>query len=202
MGHLEESRSALWLTCAVFFACSTWPGGSIAVNVVPSSMHMHALPASWSGNGQALDCVWLMNVYTGSTELQRETEEKACQPETKLGAIAQTRHTARLHNAKRSRTRHPKPTHGAQDRPKQPQPWAGRDRASESGQRHASRRTRPTDTGTRRPGKGQRVAPRAPGHRLRLFPPVLRPVCGFGVSGSASLCVTKPCCVACLCDCT
>jgi hypothetical protein len=28
--------------------------------------------------------------------LQRETEEKARQPETKLGAIAQTRHAARL----------------------------------------------------------------------------------------------------------
>jgi hypothetical protein len=47
------------------------------------------------------------------TELQRETEEKARQPETKLSAIAQTRHIARLRDAKRSRTRNPKPTHGA-----------------------------------------------------------------------------------------
>jgi hypothetical protein len=31
------------------------------------------------------------------------------------------------------------------------------DRASGSGQRHAPRRTRPTDTGTRCPGKGQRL---------------------------------------------
>jgi hypothetical protein len=46
---------------------------------------------------------------------QRETEEKARQPETKLGAIAQTRHIARLRNAKRSRTKHPKPTHGARN---------------------------------------------------------------------------------------
>jgi hypothetical protein len=57
--------------------------------------------------------------------LQRETEEKTHQPETKLSAIAQTRHIARLRDAKRSRTRNPKPTHGAQDRPKQPQPRAG-----------------------------------------------------------------------------
>jgi hypothetical protein len=83
-------------------------------------------------------------------DLQRETEEKARQPETKLSAIAQTRHTARLRDAKRSRTRNPKPTHGARDRPKQPQPRAGRARASEPGRRHSSRRTRPTDTGTRR----------------------------------------------------
>jgi hypothetical protein len=71
--------------------------------------------------------------------LQRGTEEKARKPETKLGAIAQTRHTARLRNAKRSRTRHPKPTHGARDRPKQPQLRADGDRALESGQRHASK---------------------------------------------------------------
>jgi hypothetical protein len=68
--------------------------------------------------------------------LQRETEEKARQPETKLSATAQTRHTARLRDAKRSRTRNPKPTHGARDRPKQPQPRAGRARASEPGRRH------------------------------------------------------------------
>jgi hypothetical protein len=53
--------------------------------------------------------------------LQRETEEKARQPETKLSANAQTRHIARLRDAKRSRTRNPKPTHGARDRPKQSQ---------------------------------------------------------------------------------
>jgi hypothetical protein len=72
----------------------------------------------------------------------REMEEKEKRK-------AQTRHTARLCNAKRSRTRNPRPTHGARDRPKQPQPGAGRDRASEPGRRHAARRTRPTDTGTR-----------------------------------------------------
>jgi hypothetical protein len=65
--------------------------------------------------------------------LQRETEEKARQPETKLSAIAQTRHIARLRDAKRSRTRNPKPTHGARDRPTQSQPKAKRDRASEPG---------------------------------------------------------------------
>jgi hypothetical protein len=70
-------------------------------------------------------------------DLQRETEEKARQPEIKLGAIAQTHHTAKLCNTERSRTRNPKPTHGARDRPKQPQPRAGRDRASESGWQHA-----------------------------------------------------------------
>jgi hypothetical protein len=52
--------------------------------------------------------------------LQRETGKKARQPETKLSAIAQTRHIARLRDAKRSRTRNPKSTHGARDRPKQP----------------------------------------------------------------------------------
>jgi hypothetical protein len=87
-------------------------------------------------------------------DLHRETDEKARQPEAKVSAIARTRHTARLCNAKRSRTRHPKPTHGARDRPKQSQPRAGQDRASESGQRFALQRTRPTDTGTRCPGKG------------------------------------------------
>jgi hypothetical protein len=86
----------------------------------------------------------------------RETEKKARQPKIKLGAIARTRRTARLRNAKRSRTRNLKPTHRARDRPEQPQPRTGRDRASEPGRRHASRRTRPTDTGTRCPGKGQR----------------------------------------------
>jgi hypothetical protein len=42
-------------------------------------------------------------------------EEKACQPKTKLGAIAHTRHNARLRSAKRSRTKNSKPTHGAQN---------------------------------------------------------------------------------------
>jgi hypothetical protein len=88
--------------------------------------------------------------------IHRETEEKARQPEIKLGAIAQTHHTAKPCNAKRSRTRNPKPTDGERDRPRQPQPRAGRDHASGSGQRRASRRTPPTDTGTRCPGKGQR----------------------------------------------
>jgi hypothetical protein len=69
--------------------------------------------------------------------------------ERELGAIAHTRHKARPRNAKRSPTKHPKPTHQARDRPKQPQPRAGRDRTSVSGQRHASRRTRPNHTETR-----------------------------------------------------
>jgi hypothetical protein len=50
----------------------------------------------------------------------------------------------------------PNPHTGRETGPKQPQPRTGRGHASESGQRHASRRTRPTDTGTRCPGKGQR----------------------------------------------
>jgi hypothetical protein len=66
-------------------------------------------------------------------DLHKETEEKARQPETKLSAIAQTRHIAKLRDAKRSSTRNPKPTHGARDRPKQSQLKAGRDRASEPG---------------------------------------------------------------------
>jgi hypothetical protein len=45
-----------------------------------------------------------------------ETEEKARQPETKLGAIAHTSHIARLRDAKRSRTKNPKSTHRAQSR--------------------------------------------------------------------------------------
>jgi hypothetical protein len=114
-----------------------------------------------------IDCLPSLFV---NIDLQRETEEKARQPETKLSAIAQTRHTARLRDAKRSRTRNPKPTHGARDRPKQPQPRAGRARASEPGRRHSSRRTRPTDTGTRlfvnidcyREGRETRLAVWAP----------------------------------------
>jgi hypothetical protein len=98
----------------------------------------------------------LLYFHTSFIFLQRETKEKARQPEKKPSAIARTRHTARPRNAKRSRTRNPKSTHKARDRPKQPQPRAGRDRASEPGRRHASRRTRPTDTGARCPGKGQR----------------------------------------------
>jgi hypothetical protein len=101
-------------------------------------------------------------IFCKSYNLQRETKEKARQPETKPGANAQTRHKARLRIAKRSRTKHPKPTYGARDRPKQPQPRAGRDRASGSGQRHASRRTRPTDTGTRCPGNGGNAYPKYP----------------------------------------
>jgi hypothetical protein len=45
--------------------------------------------------------------------LQRETEDKARQPETKLGAIAHTRHKARLSEDER-KTQKP---HGAQNRP-------------------------------------------------------------------------------------
>jgi hypothetical protein len=52
-----------------------------------------------------------------SIDLQRQTEDKARQPETKLGATLQTRRKARLRNAKRSRTKHPKPIEGARDRP-------------------------------------------------------------------------------------
>jgi hypothetical protein len=40
-----------------------------------------------------------------SIDVQRETEEKARQPETKPGAIAHTRHQARLRNAQRSKTK-------------------------------------------------------------------------------------------------
>jgi hypothetical protein len=48
----------------------------------------------------------------GKIDLQRETEQKARQPETKLSAIAQTRHIARLRDAERSRTRTPNPRTG------------------------------------------------------------------------------------------
>jgi hypothetical protein len=77
-------------------------------------------------SGAETDQVRVFNIlYVLSiVSLQRETEEKARQPETKLGAIAQTRHTARLCNAKRNRTRHPKPTHGARDRPEHYICWA------------------------------------------------------------------------------
>jgi hypothetical protein len=118
--------------------------------------------------------------------LQRETKEKARQPETKRSASAQTRHIAGLRDAKRSRTSNPKPTHGARDRPKQPQPRAVRDRASEPGRRHASRRTRPTDTGTRERGgeeaegglrRDKVVAP-------RLWPP-RQGEAGAGIAGTA-----------------
>jgi hypothetical protein len=57
--------------------------------------------------------------------------------------------------AKRSQTENPKPTHGAQSRPKPPRPRAGHDRASGPGQRLTLRHTRPTDTGTRCSGTGQ-----------------------------------------------
>jgi hypothetical protein len=58
--------------------------------------------------------------------------------------------------AKPNQTLITQPTDGARDRPRPPQPKTKRDHASGSGQRHASRRTRPPDTGTRCPGKGQR----------------------------------------------
>jgi hypothetical protein len=74
-------------------------------------------------------------------------------------AAPYTRHKARRRKAKRSRTNNPKPTHGAQNRPKPLQSRAGQDRSSGSGQRLASRRTRPTDTGTRCPGTGQSQLP-------------------------------------------
>jgi hypothetical protein len=62
---------------------------------------------------------YVARVASVGIRFDRETNEKARQPETKLGAIAQTRHTARLRNAKRSQTKHIKPTHGARDRHKQ-----------------------------------------------------------------------------------
>jgi hypothetical protein len=95
-------------------------------------------------------------------DLQRETEGKARQPETKLGAIAQTRHIARLRNAKRSRAKHPKPKRGARDRPEQFQLRAGRDRASgpASGTRRDVR-ARPTQ-GRVAPAKGNAKLPERP----------------------------------------
>jgi hypothetical protein len=141
--------------------------------------------------------------------LLRETEEKARQPETKQGAIAHTWHKARLRNARRSRSSNPKPTNGAQNRPQPPQSRAGQDRTSGSGQRLASRHTRPTDTGTHCPlymnmtersvllhpplvvyvvyifpvlasFVGQ-FCPPFVGSASLVFRPVSRPVCGFGV---------------------
>jgi hypothetical protein len=67
------------------------------------------------------------------------------------------------------------------------------------------RATRPCVVRARKSRRVPLARPRcavSPGPRLRLFGPVLRPVCGFGVFGSASLCVAWPCYVACLCDCT
>jgi hypothetical protein len=127
--------------------CRKYQGSFLAAKIL--SVRLNKIPANY---------LLPSGLYTGQyfIDLQRETEEKARQPETKLSANAQTRHIAGLRDAKRSRTRSPKPTHGARDKPKQPQPRAGRGRASEPGQRHASRRTRPTDTGTRCHGKGQR----------------------------------------------
>jgi hypothetical protein len=122
----------------------------------PAMWRVCAIALSFVSGWRAFSSVSLCNTVLQDIDLQRETEEKARQPETKLSAIAQTRHIAGLRDAKRSRTRNPKLTHGARDRPKQPQPRAVRDRASEPGRRHASRRTRPTDTGTRCHGKGQR----------------------------------------------
>jgi hypothetical protein len=46
----------------------------------------------------------------------QKTEGKARQPETKLGATSRTRHKARLRNAKRNRTKNPKPPHGVSRR--------------------------------------------------------------------------------------
>jgi hypothetical protein len=54
--------------------------------------------------------------YIRKYSLQRETEEKARQPESKLGAMAHTRHRARLRNAEQSRIKNPKFTRGAQKR--------------------------------------------------------------------------------------
>jgi hypothetical protein len=77
-------------------------------------------------------------------DLHRETEEKARQLETKVGAIAQARHTARLRNAKRSRTKHP-----------QPNPQTGR----ETGLDNLSRG--PSETTHRGPASGTRHDVRA-----------------------------------------
>jgi hypothetical protein len=113
--------------------------------------------------------------------LQRDTEEKARQPETKLSAIAQTRHIARPRNAKRSRTKHPKPTHGVRDRPKQPQPRAGQDRASGSGQRtRRDVRARPTQ-GRVAPAKGNAKLPERP--RDQGGPREARPASLHGLVG-------------------
>jgi hypothetical protein len=58
------------------------------------------------------DCAesYTAEVYRGHDLycLQKEMEEKARQPETKLGAIAHTRREARLRNAKQSRTKNHK----------------------------------------------------------------------------------------------
>jgi hypothetical protein len=77
---------------------------------------MCAIAPSFVSSWQAFSSVALCKF------LQSETEEKARQPETILGAIAQTRHKARRRNArrrnsKRSQTKNPKTTHKAQNRP-------------------------------------------------------------------------------------
>jgi hypothetical protein len=96
--------------------------------------------------------------------LQRETEEKARQPETKLGAIAQTRHTARPRNTKRSRAKHP-----------QPNPQTGRKTGLDNLSRGPSETThRGLASGTRRdvsarPTQG-RVAPAKGNAKLAEHP--------------------------------
>jgi hypothetical protein len=97
----------------------------------------------------------LCMIVASAIHSQRQTEEKARQPETRLGAIAQTRHTARLRNAKRSRT-----THGARDRPNQPQSMETAHWSPASGTRRDVR-ARPTQ-GRVAPAKGTAKLPERP----------------------------------------
>jgi hypothetical protein len=57
------------------------------------------------------------NIVVITIDLQRETEEKARQPETKIGATSHTWNKAMPPNAERSRTKNQKLRHGAQSRP-------------------------------------------------------------------------------------
>jgi hypothetical protein len=139
---------------------------------------------------------------SASIDLQRETEEKARQPETKLGAIAQTPHTARL-APKRPRDEGgpreagPASLHGLvgqvpeQRQGRGPKAPEGLDRHRHEGQGGGHREE--AEGGFRCGVDTRPSSDTAPTCRDKvgqyILLPVPRPVCGFGESGSASLCV-------------
>jgi hypothetical protein len=94
--------------------------------------------------------------------INRENGRKGPPAGTKARCNRTNMHKARLRNARQAEPKHPNPHTGRKtglnnlSRGPGEQPRARRDRASGSGQQHASQRTRPTDKGTRCPGKGQR----------------------------------------------
>jgi hypothetical protein len=99
------------------------------------------MQSSGRGCGQGMAVITLLPLSHGIlAEGYVATESdgrKVPPPGNKLGATSRNRHEARLRKAKPEKI--PKPTHGAQNRPKPLQSRAGQDRASGSGQRLASR---------------------------------------------------------------